>query len=146
MNTIKILTFLTLILGKTAFADSPLVGTYSFQLYFGDSKPYTDELTLTEAADGKLSGSMHVPNDFDAILKNILKEKINGGTQLTFFVDLPEKYHQTFGKRLFYSIQFLHPDPMTIDYKEQFIGFVTHHKIEYRPTYVGSVVGFKKKN
>ena len=146
MKTIKLLTFLTLILGKTVFASSPLVGTYSFQLYFGDSKPYTDELTLTEAADGKLSGSMHVPNDFDAKLEGIIKEKINGGTKLTFSVDLPEKYHQTFGIKLFYSIQFLHPDPMTVDYKEQFIGFVTHYRDCMRPTYVGSVVGFKKKN
>lgn len=147
MKSIKVLAFLLMIVGKTAFANGQLEGTYSFQLYFGNSEPFTDELTLKVDENGKYSGSMHVPNDFDAELEGIqVKDSALGVKELLFSISLPGKYHEAFGKKLFYKIQFLHKSPATIGYQEQFVGFVTHHKSDYRPTYVGSIVGFRKKN
>ena len=147
MKSIKTLAFLLMIVGKTAFASGQLEGTYTFQLYFGNSDPYTDELTLTRDQNGNYSGNMHVPNDFDAELEGVkVKKNILGVKELTFSIRLPDKYHEAFGKKLFYKLQFLHKSPTTINYQEQFVGFVTHHKSDYRPTYVGSIVGFRKEN
>lgn len=146
--------FAALVLGLLFFASpilsSPvgqinIAGTYNFYLYFGDSSPFLDELTLELDENQNLRGRMHVPNDFDAELEGIVIEDAVGVKKLSFFIALPEKYHEAFGRRLFYELHFLSPSPLTIDYEEQFVGFVTHHKTEYRPTYVGSVAGFRKK-
>jgi len=122
-----------------------IVGTYNLNLYFGNSSSFLDELTLELDENGKLHGRMHVPNDFDAELEGIATEGSMGVTRLSFAIPLPEKYHEAFGRKLFYEVHFLSRSPFTIKYEEQFVGFVTHHKTEYRPTYVGSAVGFRKK-
>jgi hypothetical protein len=122
-----------------------IAGTYNLLLYFGDSKPFLDELTLEVTDDGKLRGKMHVPNDFDSELEGVTTEVSMGVTKLLFAVPLPKKYHESFGRSLMYELHFLSRSPATIDYNEQFVGFVTHHRTEYRPTYIGSVVGFRKK-
>lgn len=146
MKFIKVIPILFVVICKTAFAGAHLQGNYSFQLYFGNSEPFTDELSIKLDENGNYTGSMHVPNDFDAELDGILVHTIGENIELTFSIALPEKYHEAFGKKLFYKLLFLSKSPSTIKYQEQFVGFVTHHKSDYRPTYVGSIVGFRKKN
>ena len=137
----------TLLLVSPALAataqGASVVGTYNLHLYFGDSTPFLDELTLELDENGKLRGQMHVPNDFDAELEGVATDDF--GKRLSFAVPLPEKYHESFGRKLFYELRFLSRSPNTFNYNDQFVGFVTHHKTEYRPTYVGSIVGFRKK-
>ena len=137
--------FLSLLATAQVRASDQLSGVYNLHLFFGDTKPFLDELTIKVDEKGKIGGQMHVPGDFDAELEGITTEGSMGVTKLSFFVSLPDKYHKAFGNRLFYELHFLSRSPFTIDYKEQFAGFVTHHKTEYRPTYVGSVVGFRKE-
>lgn len=129
-----------------AMANSQFEGIYDLHLHFAKGKPFVDVLTLNIGENNELKGHMHVPNDFDADLEGITIEKSNGTDKLSFFITLPEKYHVTFGRRLFYELHFLLPSPLTLEYHNQFVGFVTHHKFEYRPTYVGSIIGFKNKN
>ncbi len=128
--------------------DSKITGTYNLYLYFGDSKPHLDEMTLELDENGKLRGQMHVPNDFDAELE--IKEFIDkiglplDGDRLSFEVRLPEKYHQTLDYFLVYELGFL--SRFTLDNSQQLVGFVTAYKKSgFAPNYVGSVVGFRKK-
>lgn len=146
MKTLKVLALLTLFIGEVATANSQFEGIYDLHLHFGEGKSFVDVLTLAIGENNELKGHMHVPNDFDADLEGITVENSNGRDKLSFFIALPEKYHATFGRRLFYELHFLPHSPFTIEYNNQFIGFVTHHRIEYRPTYVGSIIGFKNKN
>ena len=124
-----------------------IAGTYNLYLYFGDTSPFLDELTLTVDQKGVVHGKLRVPNDFDAELEGM---QVTNGTfgveKLSFFVALPEKYHLTLARRLEYELRFLPNSPVTVDYDQQFVGFVTAYKTEYRPNYVGSAIGFRKKN
>ena len=145
MKSIKLLALFLMIVSKAAFASNhEIEGTYSFQLYFGNSKPFTDELTLKKDQDGVYSGSMHVPNDFDADLEGIIERDSGASIELTFSIALPPKYHHSIGRRLNYRLIFLKRRPDIVNYKEEFVGFVTKSD-SFLPTYIGSLVGFKKE-
>jgi hypothetical protein len=127
------------------------IDNYKVDLFFGDSTPYQDELTL-EYQDGHIKGMMHVPNDFDAPLEDAaFTENV-----LTFHITLPAKYDQTFPGGLFYNLQFRRIDqcstsfcPLEIETSD-FIGTVEVHEPRRTPTsrakitFVGYLIGFKK--
>ncbi|MBI3295877.1 MAG: hypothetical protein HYZ71_14220, partial [Deltaproteobacteria bacterium] len=52
---------LVLIAGFPALAANQLTGVYHVHLFFGETTPFVDELTLTDAGEGKIAGTMHVP-------------------------------------------------------------------------------------
>lgn len=114
-------------------------GSYRFYLYFGDTKPFTDDVTITIDSSRGVQGTMHVPNDFDAPLERVV---LNNG-KLTFHVTLPHKYDQAFPGGLNYTFLFESPvnSATTVNY-DHFVGFVGLPS----KTYVGSVVGFKQGN
>jgi hypothetical protein len=146
MTINKTLLILSIIFLNLSCASHKLEGDYSFKLYFGDSKPFTDDLSITVGKDDKLKGHMHVPNDFDADLENITIQHFSKKLKLSFIIPLPKKYHKSFGQKLFYELYFLKRNSHTKGYNEQFVGFITHRKNDNSPTYVGSVVGFRKKD
>jgi len=116
---------------------------YTMYLYFADGTPYTDELTLSFQGD-KITGRMHVPNDFDA---DISSPAFNSQGELEFHVKLPSKYDVMFPGGLDYQIRFPQTTSCTANSckrtadREKFVGLV------YAPgqrKYVGSLVGFTK--
>jgi len=147
MKKIKFLAILVLIMGKSVLANSQLEGSYRLKVYFGDSKPFIDHFYLKKDKNGLYRGKMKVPNDFVSDLDGVSMRSIENGKELTFSIKLPPKYHEKLGTKLFYRLIFLHRSPLTISYKQEFVGFVTHYlKGDYRPSYTGSVIGFRNTN
>lgn len=137
--------------GSTSVGSNAAASTdkYKVLLYFGDSAPFEDELTLHYDENHRITdGRMHVPNDFDADIDDVRMV----GNSLRFHLTLPPKYDQAFPGGLFYSLQFramktcsdtsFCPDEVVLD---DFIGHVTTGRLLEQPgKFVGYVVGFKK--
>lgn len=64
----KRLLLLTGLLAQTLAQAATLDGRFAIELYF-DAEAFHDEMRLTTGADGVITGTMHVPNDFDAPLE-----------------------------------------------------------------------------
>ncbi|MBI3295384.1 MAG: hypothetical protein HYZ71_11720, partial [Deltaproteobacteria bacterium] len=132
--------------GFPALAANQLTGVYHVHLFFGETTPFVDELTLTDAGEGKIAGTMHVPDDFDAAVE--LAEFDLKSATLTFHLSLPVKYHEAYPLGLDYEIHFRQPYRgfMQVTDFSNFVGFVSApipkaaHVLEAK--YVGNVVGF----
>ena len=70
---------LTALLMQTASAADSNTRTYGIHLFFNE-KEFVDVLTIT----GRSSGTMHVPNDFDGKIENLLM--FGGGIAFDLFV------------------------------------------------------------
>ena len=115
-----------------------LQGDYRLQLYFGDSTPFQDDLKIERSPFGAPSGTMHVPNDFDGKIENIVEI----GTQVEFDLLVPK--NATRPEMVFHYTAFvLYPAA------DNLAGFVTLEKSDGVATvghpYVGSFVAFRKK-
>jgi hypothetical protein len=62
MKTITSILFSTLIFFGT-FASASVPGEYGIHLFF-DEKEFVDTMTISQNAEGNLTGRMDVPNDF----------------------------------------------------------------------------------
>lgn len=122
----------------------PDVYTYKMILYFGDTTPYEDELRLEFHSDGKVTGHMKVPNDFEADIERGRVEQ--NSKKVKFHLTLPSKYDQMFPGGLDYNLEFpvvgcSHSFCPEESLRESFTGII------YSPRnsiYIGSVVGFSK--
>ena len=126
--------------GSQAMAQSIMgaAGTYRLYLYFGDTKPFTDVLTLKVGSI--IEGTMHVPNDFDAVIE---RPVLTSEGKLAFHVTLPHKYDAAFPKGLDYVLQFESPQASgTAVRYDRVIGFVEQKATN---SYVGSIVGFRQE-
>lgn len=114
-------------------------GTYRIYLYFGDTKPFVDDIILKIGARG-IEGTMHVPNDFDAPLE---RPVLTSDGKLSFHVTLPHKYDAAFPKGLDYILQFESPRASGTPLRfSRLIGFVEQ---KTNQSYVASVVGFRQE-
>lgn len=114
-------------------------GTYRIYLYFGDTKPFTDDIVLKIGSRG-IEGTMHVPNDFDAPLE---RPVLTSDGKLAFHVTLPHKYDAAFPKGLDYILQFESPRASGTALRyDRLIGFVEQKTTQ---SYVASVVGFRQE-
>lgn len=139
----KVLAGLLMVTAFSAMAaDVPALaptGTYHLFLYFGNTKPFEDDLILKVSANG-VEGVMHVPNDFDAPIE---KPILSSDGRLSFHVTLPHKYDAAFPHGLDYVLQFESPRASGTNLNfNRFVGFVEQ---PIAKSYVGSVVGFKQE-
>ncbi len=105
--------------------------TYGIHLYFNEQE-FVDVLTLTRNSDGSLTGEMHVPNDFDGKITNVLM--FGGGISFDLFV--PKNAGRPQDLMFHYSGRFFDGS------EEQLIGFV---KADNDKEFVASFVGFIRK-
>lgn len=78
LKTLALVFALIPVIGHAAASTKPVVHekVYGLHLFF-DETEFVDTLTLQHQSDGRLSGTMHVPQDFDAPVSNlVLNEKI----------------------------------------------------------------------
>lgn len=131
----------------------PVTYNYKMILYFADTTPFEDELTIVVADDGSVTGRLHVPNDFDADIENARFDGVDG-ENLEFHVTLPPKYDQSFPGGLRYRLTFAELEGcprgsycLPTFGKEYFAGFAySAPKNRFPKTkYVGTVAGFLKK-
>ena len=121
--------------------------TYKVNLFFSDSSAYEDELTLVYK-DGEISGTMHVPNDFDAPIEDAKFGDVNQD-ELSFHITLPPKYDKMFPGGLYYRLQFRRSYPCVFAFcpservLDDFIGKVEVRE-QVKTRFIGYVVGFKK--
>lgn len=112
-------------------------GTYRMQLYFGDSTPFVDDMTV-ERSEAGLKGSMHVPNDFDGPLLNISEN----GNEFEFDLLVPKNASRP-------EMIFHYKAIVLLPEADNIAGFVTLTKsdgVEVKaPSYIGSFVAFRKK-
>src|SRR6185295_13425652 len=85
----KIIPFILLTLSTLAPA-TPVDGKFKIHLYFDDTAPYIDEVTLHTETSGKVTGTMHVPSDFDAVVENFSIT----GNHFSFEYVVPKAPHQ----------------------------------------------------
>ena len=135
MNYIKTLSLMALSL--TATAGTIFSGDYKLNLYFGDSPPFTDTIHVSHSQSGLPSGTMHVPNDFDAILDGLTKFE----DTVVFTVLVPKNASRPDDMVFRYIANIFAPDSNSL------AGFVDLISVAGKPvtktTYVGTFVGFR---
>lgn len=120
------------------FGAQALTGDYRLHLYFGDSTPFEDDLRIERDAKGVASGTMHVPNDFDGKIENIVETEAG----MTFDLLVPKNPKRP-------EMVFRYVTHALLPEAENLAGFVTLVKsdgvaVEGNP-YIGSFVAFRKK-
>lgn len=122
-----ILTFVSF----SAFSETTkIIGTYGIHLYFNETE-FIDTVTFSVDESGSLKGLMHVPNDFDGEVTDIVeKEK-----SLDFDLFVPKNSSRPEDLIFHYQGTFFSND------KNQLIGYVT---IKGESDFVASFVAFKR--
>lgn len=113
----------------SASAAEPRV--YGLHLFF-DEKDNVDVLTLSTDAQGRLTGDMHVPNDFDTQVLNLEEKE---GT-LSFDLPVPKNSSRPVDLMFHYEGRYF------AGAKEQLAGFVT---LKGEQGFVASFVAFLRK-
>lgn len=126
-----VLSFLTLlsIQGNLVHAASqPSEEIFGVHLFF-DEKEFVDIIHLNYSLSGEVSGKMHVPNDFDGPMENL----IVNDKQITFDILVPKNSARPNDLIFHYQGQFFDRS------RKQMIGFVT---LKQNPGFLASFVGF----
>lgn len=129
MKRLSISILFLLLTVNVAFAEiTAPVTTYGIHLYFNEQE-FVDILVINKDADGVLTGDMHVPNDFDGKVSNLVvtDEKI------IFDLLVPKNASRPTDLMFHYEGKFFDKS------LNQMIGFVS---IEGEPGFVASFVGF----
>ncbi|MEZ4814392.1 MAG: hypothetical protein R3A80_04195 [Bdellovibrionota bacterium] len=114
-----------------------LEGNYDLHLYFGNTKPYLDGVQLMRGPEDGLSGTMHVPDDFDAQLEELSFDS----THIRFEVKVPANSARP------QDMRFLYEATVSPHDEKNFSGHVTlthvaGEKLE-KASYVASFLMFK---
>lgn len=123
-----------------AFADTPtknLEGNFKIHLFFGDTAPFVDDLSVQVSPEGKVTGRMHVPNDFDADIENITFN----GSDLKFDILVPKNPSRPV------DLVFRYESKIYSTEANQYAGFVTTTMADgkpVKPSYTASFLMFRK--
>lgn len=110
-----------------------LTGRYDLHLYF-DEKPFLDYVTLQADGAGRIIGTMHVPNDFDAPI-----EKFEIADRRFFFeILVPKNSYRPKDLRFRYEGEFF-DDTFTV-----FTGFVKDAESKDK-SFIASFLGHRLK-
>ena len=116
-----------------------LAGKYRLHLFFGDTKPFLDELVVRVSPEGRVTGRMHVPDDFDADIENVSFDGL--GRRLVFDLLVPKNKSRPVDLVFRYEA-FLFPGDAT-----RLAGFARIVKSDGNPVspppYVASFVAFR---
>ncbi len=122
-----------------------LAGHYNLHLYFGDSAPFLDELTLRVRPvflpTDELMGHMHVPNDFDAPITLVE----TGDRRIVFDVLVPRNAARPKDLLFRYETQFMPEDPTKATGFVRLVaeGNDAGELTSIEPSYVGSFLLFR---
>jgi hypothetical protein len=130
MKSITIILFSTLIFSG-AFASAGVPGEYGIHLFF-DEKEFVDTMTISQNAEGNLTGNMDVPNDFSGPLMNL---KVDG-LKVEFDLLVPKNSSRPVDLAFHYVGHFFDQT------YNQLIGFVI---IEGSEDFTASFTAFKRK-
>lgn len=116
-----------------------LAGSYRLHLYFGDTKPFLDDVRLDVSPAGAITGLMHVPGDFDAKVEAAALS----GTRLTFEILVPKNASRPVDLVFRYEAEIFREDPSHL------AGFASIVRSDGKPVapgaYVASFLMFRKK-
>lgn len=129
MKALSLLFSLILLTSTLSSADtSPKTETYGIHLFFNEQE-FVDVMSLTYDKTSAVKGFMHVPNDFDGPLENIMIT----GQEITFDLFVPKNSARPEDLTFHYKGQFFDAS------KKQIIGYVT---LKDQADFVASFTGF----
>ncbi|MEA9356240.1 hypothetical protein SHI21_08505 [Bacteriovorax sp. PP10] len=129
MKRLSISILFLLLTVNVAFAEiTAPVTTYGIHLYF-DEQEFVDILVINKDADGVLTGDMHVPNDFDGKVSNL----VVNDEKIVFDLLVPKNSSRPTDLMFHYEGKFFDKS------LNQMIGFVS---IKGESGFVASFVGF----
>lgn len=129
MKTIILAMALVLQVGNAhAAAQNSETLTYGIHLFF-DEKGFVDVLTLKSNSDGTVEGTMHVPNDFDGKVENL----VLGTNSVSFDLFVPKNLGRPNDLVFHYDGRFFDSS------RKQIIGFV---ELKGDTQFLASFTGF----
>lgn len=129
MKRLSIGIFFLLLSINTTFAEiTAPVTTYGIHLFFNEQE-FVDVLVINKDANGVLTGDMHVPNDFDGKVSNLVVKD----QKIIFDLFVPKNSSRPVDLIFHYEGKFFDKS------LNQMIGFVS---IKEQPEFVASFIGF----